>query len=62
MAIGTLRSEQAVGLVHEDRVVDGHGKFYMTSVAGALRLVEVACRASMHHVSQYGHVLVAAKN
>jgi hypothetical protein len=39
VAVDTLGSEQAVGLVHEDRVIDWHGEFDMTRVARALGLV-----------------------
>lgn len=50
VAVNTLSSEETVGLVHEDRVVDGYRKFDVARMPWALGLVQVACKAPTHDV------------
>ena len=52
VAPGALGSEQAVGLVHEDRVIDGHGEVDVARMPRALGLVQVACAASAQDQSE----------
>lgn len=47
MAVYTLRSKKTIGLVHKDRVVDGHREIDVARMAGARCLSEVTCRASI---------------
>jgi hypothetical protein len=48
-AVDACGSEEAVGLIEEDRVINWNGKLNVTGMTGAIGLVEVACGAPVYN-------------